>query len=43
LEKIVDLIPENPVGIIERGFSSQDIIRELCKKPKYFVRRLKNN
>jgi hypothetical protein len=34
---------ENPVGIIERGFSSQDRIRELCKKQKYFVRRLKNN
>jgi hypothetical protein len=34
---------ENPVGIIERGFSSQDIIRELCKKQKYFVRILKNN
>jgi hypothetical protein len=43
LEKIVDLIPKNPVGIIERGFSSQDIIRELCKKQKYFVSRLKNN
>jgi len=42
-EKTVDLITQNPVGIIERGFSSQDIIRELCKKHKFFVRRLKNN
>jgi hypothetical protein len=39
----VDLIPENPVVIIERSFSSQDRIRKLCKKQKYFFRRLKNN
>jgi len=43
MEKKVNLIPKNPVGIIERGFSTPDIIRELCKKQKYFVRRLKNN
>jgi hypothetical protein len=28
--KTVDLIPENAVDIIERGFSIQDRIRELC-------------
>jgi hypothetical protein len=28
---------------VDRGFSSHDRIRKLCKKEKYFVLRLKNN
>jgi hypothetical protein len=39
----VELIPTNAVGIMDRGFSSHNKIRELCKKDKYFLLRLKNN
>ena len=39
----VELIPINAVGIMDRGFSSHDRIRELCKKEKNFVLRRKNN
>ena len=39
----VESIPENAVGIMDRGFSSHDRIRELCKKDKNLVFRLKNN
>lgn len=39
----VESIPATAVGLMDRGFSSQDRIRELCKKEKYFVLRLKNN
>lgn len=39
----VESIPANAVGIMDRGFSSHERIRELCKKEKYFVFRLKNN
>jgi len=39
----VESIPANAVGIMDRGFLSHDRIRELCKKEKYFVLRLKNN
>ena len=39
----VESIPANAVGIMDRGFSSHDIIRELCKKDKNLVFRLKNN
>ena len=38
----VELIPTNAVGIMDRGFSSHDRIRKLCKK-KYFILRGKNN
>ena len=39
----VESIPANAVCIMDRGFSSHDRIRELCKKEKNFVLRLKNN
>ena len=39
----VESIPANALGIMDRGFLSHDRIRELCKKQKYFVFRLKNN
>ena len=39
----VDSLPANAVGIMDRGFSSHERIRELCKKEKYFLFRLKNN
>ena len=39
----VDSSQENAVGIMDRGFSSHERIRELCKKEKYLVFRLKNN
>ncbi len=39
----VESIPANAVGIMDRGFSSHHRIRELCKKEKYFILRLKNN
>ena len=41
--KTVESITANAVGIMSRGFSSQERIRELCKKEKYFLLRLKNN
>lgn len=39
----VESIPANAVGIMDRGFSSHDRIRELYKKEKYFLLRLKNH
>jgi hypothetical protein len=39
----VESLPANAVGIMDRGFSSHERIRELCKKEKYFVLSLKNN
>jgi hypothetical protein len=39
----VESIPANAVGIMDRGFSSHDRIRELCKKEKYFLLILKDN
>ena len=39
----VESLPANAVGIMDRGFSSHDRIRELCKKDKYFVLILNNN
>ena len=41
--RTVESIPANAVGIMGRGFSSHHRIRELCKKEKYFILRLKNN
>ena len=41
--KTVESIPANAVGIMDRGFSSHDWIRELYKKEKYFLLILKNN
>jgi putative transposase len=41
--KTVESIPANAVGIMDRGFSSHDKIRELCKKKKYFIVTMKNN
>ena len=39
----VESIPANAVSIMDRGFSSHERIRELCKKEKYFIVRMKNN
>jgi len=39
----VESIPANAVGIMDRGFSTHEIIRELCKKEKDFIVRMKNN
>ena len=42
--KTIDEIPENGVGIMDRGFSSILRIKELIlKKNRYFVLRIKNN
>lgn len=42
--KTIDEIPENGVGIMDRGFSSILRIKELLlKKNRYFVLRIKNN
>jgi putative transposase len=42
--KTIDEIPENGVGIMDRGFSSILRIKELVlKKNRYFVLRIKNN
>jgi len=42
-KETVESIPANAVGIMDRGFSSHEKIRELYKKEKYFILRLKNN
>lgn len=40
----IEAIPENGIGIMDRGFSSLSRIAELLKKEnKYFVLRIKNN
>jgi len=41
--KTVESIPANAVGIMDRRFSSHEIIRELCKKEKSFFLTVKNN
>ena len=41
--KAVESIPVNAVGLMDRGFSSHDRIRELCTKEKKILLRLKNN
>lgn len=42
--KTIEEIPENGIGIMDRGFSSLSRIRELLKKENpYFVLRIKNN
>lgn len=43
-EKTIDEIPENGIGIMDRGFASQSRIRKLLvRKSKFFVLRIKNN
>jgi len=39
----VESIPANALYIMDRGFSSHERIRELCKKEKYFLLTVKNN
>jgi len=43
-QETIDAIPENAVGIMDRGFAALKRIKELLKqKSKFFVIRLKNN
>ena len=42
-KETVESIPANALGIMDRKFSSHDKIRELCKKDKNFLLRVKNN
>jgi putative transposase len=43
-EKTIEEIPENGIGIMDRGFASQSRIRKLLeRKNKFFVLRIKNN
>jgi len=42
-KETVESIPANAVGIMDRGFLIHDRIRQLSKKNKYFLLRLKNN
>jgi putative transposase len=43
-EKTIDEIPENGIGIMDRGFASQSRIRKLLEREnKFFVLRIKNN
>jgi IS4 transposase len=43
-KETLEQIPENGVGIMDRGFCSKERIRELLKiKTKFFVLRVKNN
>ena len=39
----VESIPANAVGRMNTGFLSHDRIRQISKKEKYFILRLKNN
>lgn len=43
-EKTIEEIPENGIGIMDRGFASQSRIRKLLEREnKFFVLRIKNN
>jgi IS4 transposase len=43
-EKTIEAIPENGIGVMDRGFSSIERIRKLQQsKNRYFVLRVKNN
>ncbi|PNK01437.1 hypothetical protein CEP11_17580, partial [Cylindrospermopsis raciborskii S10] len=36
-------LPQDAVGVMDRGFAGLNFIRELVQKDKYFVVRIKNN
>ncbi|MEN9232242.1 MAG: transposase [Thermostichus sp. DG02_5_bins_236] len=42
-EEVIDLIPENAVAIMDRGFASWRLIDERCEGNKRFVVHIKNN
>jgi putative transposase len=41
--KMIDCLPVNGVGVMDRGFAGLEFIESLCRDNKYFVLRIKNN
>ena len=41
--KMMSVLPENAVGVMDRGFAGLKFIQELAQENKYFVLRIKNN
>jgi DDE family transposase len=41
--KMMSKLPENAVGVMDRGFAGLKFIQELVQDHKYFVLRIKNN
>jgi putative transposase len=42
-EKMMSNLPDNGVGVMDRGFAGLKFIEELVQENKYFVLRIKNN
>lgn len=42
-EEVIEMIPENGVAIMDRGFASWKFIDELCEAKRKFIVRIKNN
>lgn len=42
-ETLSTIIPENGVGVLDRGFAELDQIREMIARESYFVMRIKNS
>jgi putative transposase len=43
-EKILEQVPQNGIGVMDRGFCSKERIRKLSSREnKFFVMRIKNN
>jgi Transposase DDE domain. len=40
---VIGTIPENAVGIMDRGFASWKLMDEMCKRNTLFIVRIKNN
>jgi len=43
LEEVTTIIPDNSVGIMDRGFASWDFIEEMSENETLFIVRIKNN
>jgi len=43
LEEVTIIIPDNSVGIMDRGFASWDFIEEMSENKTLFIVRIKNN
>lgn len=42
-EQVIEMIPENAVAIMDRGFASWKFLDELCEAKRKFIVRIKNN
>lgn len=42
-ESVISMIPENGIGIMDRGFASWDFLEQMSQTKTLFVVRIKNN